>query len=364
VRPDLPALTGLRFLAAAHVVIGHIAVTMISPTGWGHAIASTGYIGVTLFFLLSGFILAYNYAGQDGELRGTRRTFWVARLARVYPLYLFALLLAAASFAFSFVTHRIGTVAAAQAGVLTPFLLQAWHPDSHVALAWNMPGWSLSAEAFFYLVFPGMLMVLSKIQPRYFLLTSIGLWAGALLPAVCQATAFPDLNWQEYVIHLPLLRLAEFSLGVVLGLMYLRGIRLNGQWALPLLLGVGAALIVVYGQVPKSVISNGLFSPLFGLLVIALAAGGGWLPTILGTPLARLLGEASYGIYLLHIPLYGWYRLALDRLIPGFAEGLPGFGVFFVILTVCSIYAYRYVEVPGRHWLRRRLQPGPRTRAR
>src|ERR1700759_2829392 len=88
-QPDLAAITGLRFLAASGVVLYHF--SRVPLPQWAapieHVIGS-GFVGVNLFFILSGFIMAYSYTSPDGRLRGTRRNFWAARYARIAPAYL------------------------------------------------------------------------------------------------------------------------------------------------------------------------------------------------------------------------------------------------------------------------------------
>ena len=105
---------------------------------------SHGYLAVGLFFLLSGFILAYTYDGNiDGHANRVR--FWEARFARIYPVYLLSLVMA-----FAFAGElALGTRAAVVA------MVQAWNPfNPDMAGAWNYPAWTLSAEAFFYICFP------------------------------------------------------------------------------------------------------------------------------------------------------------------------------------------------------------------
>ena len=85
-RPRLPALTSLRFFAALHVVIFHLySIHVTEGPAWYRNLSSLGYVGVSLFFVLSGFILVYTYAGRAW----TAVTFWQARIARIYPAYLF-----------------------------------------------------------------------------------------------------------------------------------------------------------------------------------------------------------------------------------------------------------------------------------
>src|SRR5579864_7801332 len=94
-RPRLPALTSLRFFAALHVFVFHMyAMKIASTAGWTRQISSIGYVGVSFFFVLSGFILVYTYAGRQFSAA----EFWRARFARTYPAYLFSLLFTAPFF--------------------------------------------------------------------------------------------------------------------------------------------------------------------------------------------------------------------------------------------------------------------------
>src|ERR1700728_5212719 len=92
-RSQLPALTGIRCFAALNLVFFHFS----DPHSFGplSPIVNGGYISVSFFLLLSGFILTYNYAekGQKGTL--SARSFWKARFSRLYPVYAFSLVLSA-----------------------------------------------------------------------------------------------------------------------------------------------------------------------------------------------------------------------------------------------------------------------------
>jgi len=159
-RPKIPALTSLRFFAALHVLLFHTrAMGAVFGPVWFQRLSSIGYTGVTFFFVLSGFILVYTYSGRSV----TAKKFWSARFARVYPAYAFALLLTLPFFLYGVAHFReIGlpfmafeTAHIKIAAGLEVLLLQSWVPPA--ALSWNAVGWSLSVEAFFYLLFPFLL---------------------------------------------------------------------------------------------------------------------------------------------------------------------------------------------------------------
>ena len=176
----LPALTSLRIIAAIHVVLFHYGLGLVhqstdqyiaatrhsaAPLHWtayilGHGITNiiaAGSWSVSLFFILSGFILFYNY-GDDRENSLDAKKFWIARFARIYPVYLVGILVMA-PFLFHrwavdprFTTHKIVT-----GGVLSLAMLQSWFPR-HYATLFNGPGWSMSVEAFCYALFPLLLL--------------------------------------------------------------------------------------------------------------------------------------------------------------------------------------------------------------
>lgn len=164
-REHLPTLTGLRFLAALWVVLYHAdlffwAHPLIPASGmwWPlHTSVDEGYLGVNLFFLLSGFILATVYLDGAGHLMGGLRAYAAGRVGRIVPVYLLSLALA-----WTFTDlhgHPLAT------GLATLLLLHAWLP--WYPLLWNSVGWTLSDEAAFYTLFPRLGPRLSRIRHAY-----------------------------------------------------------------------------------------------------------------------------------------------------------------------------------------------------
>src|SRR5687768_14376661 len=143
----LPALTGFRFFLALWVMLHHLtspgqslavaALTLPHPV---YTLIRGGYLAVTTFFVLSGFVLARSYPSPK------LGSYFVGRIARVYPVYLLSMLLVVPFIAADAVPNKSLYVLQYLA------LLQGWFPDTPVT--WNIPAWSLSCEMFFYLVFP------------------------------------------------------------------------------------------------------------------------------------------------------------------------------------------------------------------
>ncbi|HEX2717564.1 MAG TPA: acyltransferase, partial [Gemmatimonadaceae bacterium] len=365
-RPILGALTGLRAIAALHVLVYHLA-----PRGtvwWLDAVFDSGYLGVGLFYVLSGFILTYNYVNTAGALEVSRRTFWTARFARIYPVYLMSLLVAApvlVRFASGVIGRdglligaaKTGVVAATNLTLTQGFLAWAVPP-------WNAPGWSLSAEMFFYALFPLLIGILGRLGTRALLLAAAVAYLVGLVPAVAFTLAFPHgaeatapLNdLLLFLKFLPLTHVHEFVLGIVAGRWFLRGE--TPRWLTAA--GVGAVLLIVAAMVanrvvPYALLHTGLLAPLFAVVICALATARLPGTRVLARPLAVRLGEASYALYLIHLPL-GRYTIAL-LLALGLSWGWLPLIAFIVAAQAVSYGVFRLVEEPFRRRLRAALAP-------
>ena len=371
-RPHLPALTGLRFVAAMHVVLFHTAMPYLAGApGWLRGFVGNGFVGVSLFFVLSGFILAYNYLDGEGENEGRvrARPFWAARFARVYPVYLLGLLLALPFFALE-MAKRSGEVLAwfGAAVVAVPGLVQAWLP--HTTLVWNGPGWSLSAEAFFYLVFPLLAVPVTRLGRRGLAVLFVAAWALTFVAPLLYWLADPDrlgvgahqyiTPWLNVVKFNPVVRFPEFLMGVALGRAYVlhrRGGavpgRINGVIALAVSAGIVATLCLG-DRLPYVFLHNGLLAPAFAALVWTLAAGRGVLGKAFAGPTLGLLGESSYALYVLHLPLSTLLLSAWKA--AGLGAGSPQYLALYLVFSVAlSVVVLRRVEEPARRALRRRL---------
>jgi len=359
-RPQLKALTTLRFFAAMYVVLFHMKVTgeLAGGPGWYQNFASIGYIGVNCFFVLSGFILVYTYT--DPLLRAPR--FWQARFARIYPAYALSLALSAPFFFYAVRELDLPFYAWSSqhlllACVLTLLLLQAWVPQG--ALTWNPVCWSLSVEAFFYLSFPTLLAWCRRQSPARLI---AGLTAASLVSLGLSAFyvfAHPDgidkinsgettLLWKNILSFNPVARLPEFLVGMLAGELFLHG-RVGRGAALPLVSGgllILAVLTALVGKIPTPWISAGFLSPAFAAIIFGLALRPRW-AAVLETKWLLILGEASYSLYLLH-------SLVITRVY----DGLPALAhwarVALAVLAAlaAALLCFFYVEKPGRDLLR------------
>lgn len=343
----LPSLTGLRW-ATALLIFGHhlMAVNYFggdAGVAWG-VLFEAGKTGVTLFFILSGFVLAWGYKPQQ-----TARSFWWHRVARVYPLHVVGVglaLLAAAT-----LVPEIRTDGAAPL-VANVFLVNGWVPDWWQA--GNPASWSLVCEAFFYLSFPFLIRPLVRASNRALtivvvaslVLVAFAPQIAALAPGVLSSASTP------------LLRLPEFVIGMTLALMMKRG-----EW-MPLRLSLALPLAVVgYAlseapMVPGTDIHPGLAATVgfYALLVASLAnADARGRSTFLARPLWQELGRLSFAFYLVHL-------LVIAAVSSGWPDGHPelpwrqavplALAAFAIALAIAWVL-HRLVEVPAQRWLLR-----------
>lgn len=366
----LEALTGLRFFAALAVLLHHLGPARDAGVLTRTALSS-GYCGVTIFFVLSGFVLGHNYFDRfaAGLRRGDLWSFAVARFARIYPLYL--LLLVWSSLPRLFVPGRDDS-----AWWLHLAGLQAWSPDVEVALGYNGPAWSISVELFLYAAFPLLVPLLAPVarRPR-------GALAGlvvvtALLAAVTAwfvATgrgALPSADpgsAHRWLYRTPALRLGDFALGILCARLAL-GLRPPGaperpglaRWATTIALAVMAAVSCV----PSHVLSAPSFdlsyaAPTAALLVGLAVAPASRLSRWLAAPTLVLLGEASYALYLSQF-------LVVDALLGRWVSAstwtwLLAQATAVVVASSLAIGLHVAIERPARRWLRARLDPAPRA---
>jgi peptidoglycan/LPS O-acetylase OafA/YrhL len=368
-RPHLRALTGLRFVAAMQVLLYHVYLPRSAAApGWVRGLVGSGYVGVSLFFVLSGFVLAYNYLGPMGEGRVGRREFWTARIARVYPVYLLGLAAGMPWFVLWMLRVNPAPIALRWVAGVTAAclaLVQAWMPITSCAL--NCPGWSLSAEAFFYLAFPFLVAPVLRARPRTLVLTCGAAWIAALAVPVAYLWMRPDgiahVTWQSSTAWLlavkmtPLVRLPEFLMGVAAGRLFLDGafarVR-SGVWETVAALAV-LGVLTASAALPYLLVHNGLLAPLFTALVVLLALGRGPVARLLSGRRMEALGGASYALYILHVPINDWSGRAMR--VMGVRLAWPSLYALAVacLATAVSIGVFRWIEEPARRALRRRL---------
>ena len=355
----LPALTGLRFVLAVWVILHHITGPGMMLEAWtnalpgaGRSLVHGGYLAVQTFFILSGFVLTRSYARASWS-RDDLVKYGAARFARIYPVYLFSLVVVS-PFIFQ-AMMKPGRSGAEKAGLLVNygFVLQGW--TGGLGVGWNTPAWSLSCEFFFYLFFPA-LFLWTRNAGRRAILALLGV---AIVTPVLMAHA--GLPWEWRPIH----HMADFAAGIAAAKLFERmprAMACRGFWLYLPALALGMGVIVfphvmdpTYGDV-----NTGL-RPLNVAALIGLALGGGAMARVLSTRVAEYLGKVSYSLYILHVPVLWWYgRWAMQGPLhmPGTAAAL----VYLALVTVVAALAFELLEMPANKWIRGRVSGWLRER--
>jgi hypothetical protein len=406
----VPGLTGLRFVAAFSVLLAHSAAVVLAPYqvpgGLVYWLTQASGLGMTLFFMLSGFVIHYNYAAtaSRGRLRGIGAYLW-ARFARLYPLFLLLLL------GYLLISRRhyefwrghpeeFETVLKA----LPYFLLsvQSWiyRPIDGHALIYAIGGsssltWSISTEWFFYVLYPCLAWLILRSRATWLTPVLIVLWC-ALWIAVTTGLydRAPSINaWavahygpladmrepqdafaaeQSFVRWLlyfsPYLRLGEFVLGSLVAQLY---VQLRGRQPGRTENAAGTALFVAAAasvaaisyleyspdvdiNIFRKMYMNFALAPSAAVLVFTAARYRNVFARLLTSAPALKLGDASYSIYLVHFLVL----MAVFKFIGPSAHGVL-FDALTMVLAMAAVLAislllYRYYEAPARNWLRRR----------
>jgi peptidoglycan/LPS O-acetylase OafA/YrhL len=359
---SLPALTGLRFVAAALVVLEHstpfgLRPTQREPFDFRQA--------VSFFFVLSGFILTHVYP----ELRGwgQRGRFLLARFARLWPAY-------AVTFLLFLLWLGSAPAAAGRPAWLTTTLnlsmLQAWAPSGQLDASWHVVAWSVSVEFAFYLFFTALWPGWRRRWPA---LLALALAVTVSVIVGCRLTLPPHRApgdpWLAEIILVqhPLIRLFEFVLGMAAAVLWrrleprLKLGRLGGT-----LLEAAALALAVLAMGSSPALSRdvcllspglGLYASLwiqsagvvcvpFALLIAALACGRGWLSRLLESKPLVLLGEISFAVYMLHPLLLAWFQqhaAAFDEVPRRWT-----YPAFWLLLLLGSHLLWAAVERPAR----------------
>jgi peptidoglycan/LPS O-acetylase OafA/YrhL len=350
-RDRSPSLTGLRAWAAGTVVLYHLS-TEIGGIPVVGELVRYGRQGVTLFFVLSGFVLTYTYEGVTIP----KRIFYWRRFARIWPLHIAILLGVAALF-----IAAGDPVSGWQVGPAA-VLLHAWFPSFTVVNDTVGTSWSLSDEAFFYALFPFLLAPVARRFASWRRIIGV-LFVGYLAYYVVISLTlhgFPQIWALDY---LPLVRLTEFIAGIAIGVAFKRGLRAPVSLRTALLALVAwNAVVLLWAQVPQSFpfqpfsASQAFAFPIFALLIWAVADRdrAGRSPRPLSSSVAIRLGHWSYAWYLVHKAAFPiWFRFA------GKPHGLAQTALAWLVIGVGTLLiaglCYELWEKPIERWLKPRF---------
>src|SRR6266566_1290841 len=355
---ELSSLTGIRFYAALLVYVYHVVLTIpgVNALSVSSLFSNAADVGVSFFFILSGFILTYNYADvfRDGISAASYTRFVWDRLTKIYPVHVLTLLLVLPIATFS--PHLPLDWRAVPLHLL---LLQCFWPSSTPAFSGylNVPSWSISCEWFFYLLAPVVML---------FALGNCRRWVPVGM-AMGYACGLGLLVWHGqsdearfyFVSRFAPSRFVEFLLGVFLARVFLTssGQKLAGVSGLAQATGIGLLIAGAMSRpyVPWPLWGGLLYVPGSILLVLGLAHDRGFFVAHLSRPWLNLLGRATFSLYLIHTPLLRAVR-GLCLYLGWEVRSWPVFGAvviaMFMVVQTAALLVYSGYEIPLQQRLR------------
>lgn len=344
-------LTSLRFFAAAGVVVYHLQSVVGTVPQSGFA------LGVSFFFVLSGFILTYTYGDK---YRFNFRKFMIARFARLWPVHLATLLLVALLFGESDSWSKL---------LLNLFLLHSWLPVSPFVFTYNWVSWSISSEVAFYLLFP--LIAFSRYLSAVLIVTAgtvvLILLSLHLSYSVADIYSAPPFGFSpiHMIMQNPMVRVFEFACGVVAARVFLAGrwreIVCRYAAAFEFTAVAASLLFIVTSEiVSERIIEAGYASfsiwynqsggfAVFAAMIFVFAHSAGPLSKALSARPLVFLGEISFCTYMVHQIVT---RYASDNLLvyPGNVTPLRALALVSTIYAA-SFLLWLIIERPCRKWI-------------
>ncbi|MHC9296063.1 acyltransferase family protein [Mycobacterium sp. LTG2003] len=373
---EIKALTGLRIVAAVWVVLFHFRPLLyeVAPD-FTEALAPVldcGAQGVDLFFILSGFVLTWNYFDRMGPSWSTRATlhFLWLRLSRVWPVYLVTLHLAALWLIF---TLNVGHVPPedtsgynAVSYVRQLFLVQLWFQPYFDGSSWDGPAWSISAEWLAYLLFGGLILVVFRIARATRARSLVLLAMAVSLPPVVLLMAtghfYTPWSWLPRIVM-------QFTAGAlacaaVRKLELTDPARRTAGYLSILLAAVIVGGLYFFDAHPMNTVGDagGIVDILFVPLVVALSVGTGSLPALLAIRPLVYGGQISFGLYMVHELVHTawiWTVKQFELTLSPNLSGKVTLLALFAISVVGAVLLYHLVEEPARRWMRRMVNIRP-----
>lgn len=370
-RTKLPSLTSLRFFAALFVFLYHFSMENgpLAPYGplnpfadhrvaadYASLVQAGGYVGVSFFFVLSGFVLTWSSSPDE-----RKTAFWRRRILKIYPNHITLWIIAMALFAASADSWR--------AWLPNLFLVNSYFPQASIFATVNMPSWTLCSEMLFYMLFPLLLRPIWRIRAGrlwYWAggvvacmvgiqLINVFLIPGSPLSPYLPGTSIPQ-QWFGYIF--PPSRLFEFILGMLLCRIVRAGLfpRITVGPALVLMLGglwLESALPVAFSFEVATIV------PVMVLICAAASGDVQGRTRVLRSRVMVWLGEVSFAFYICQgvVLFYGRIRLTHNAQY-GTLEAVGVQLAFFAANLLAAALLYTFVERPiMRRWARSRKRP-------
>jgi peptidoglycan/LPS O-acetylase OafA/YrhL len=374
-KPDIPSLTGLRFVAAALVLWAHTVTGFLMPAQVP-VLGSTpvsGFLGMTLFFVLSGFVIHYNYGSSVGTLNpGAIYSFAVARFARLYPLFFLCVVITMA-------VPRDPSPALGASWLSFLTMTHDWTPtvvfNGLLGDVFAPGSWSISAEVLLYIVYIALAPLLHRLlKSERVILWTLGtlialvslFYLGRLIGWWLLVTKYFYPGFDYWLYHRsPFCRLSEFTLGALIAALYdarsasavtVRERTISGIAAS---IGVVWALALLFSGAVPALSNHALtlqlswgFAPSVGAVMYYLARCKSPVSRLVENRMVITLGDASYSIYMLQWLTFSTFMaqgVAANALL------VPKILLAWLMTILLSLGCYCYFERPARSFIRRLL---------
>ncbi len=343
-----PALTGLRALAASLVFFHHF--NPFPQESFLFGVVNEFHIGVTIFFVLSGFLITYRYKDTFELKSNWLKRYFINRFARIYPVF----------FMITSLTFLVRVLKHSNAGglktlLLNLTLLKGFSAEYYGTLV--SQAWSLSVEEVFYLSCPFIFLAYKRFKFPLLLVPLILISAGLGLRELSLISGIPILSGGlKFVLSYTFFgRSFEFILGMILALQIDRfqifKYKYNTAIGLFATISFGKVLDLVKGNQKfgvstyEGILLNNLVLPFaIVLLISGLANEKGHISRFFATRGMDILGKSSYTFYLIHM---GIFSSLLQNTLH-----LPDL-LCFLVLWGISFGIYTYFEEPMNHRIRK-----------
>ncbi|MEK8092583.1 acyltransferase [Methylocystis sp. IM3] len=354
IKDELLPLTSIRFVAALYVFVFHIHMNW-PLTGPGHlsSVLLQGAVGMSIFFILSGFILAHRYSQSDFGLRG----YALSRFARIYPVYIAA---AVITTPWLIISLARTSQDAAHFGlksfcllISNVFLVQAWFPQMFTY--WNDGGsWSIATEAFFYTLFPAVLYAVRRLGKREITFVALAAYVfSSSIALVFFSFEEKPVPAVQIFYAMPIFRFPEFLIGVCAYFLSkdLELIKKSDAYIVALIAVTIAYLSFFQNATPFYITHNWLVVPVIACLLVLLAKGQGVIPRLMSARAFVFGGRVSYCFYSFQTFMILFLLSCHDFLVARIgvlADNRILLCVAFILLMTISILGYFYIEEPAR----------------
>lgn len=336
-------LTFTRFIAAVLIVIFHYGRdTFFFKNEYISFIFKQANVGVSYFFVLSGFVMIIAY-GNRKHISFFK--FIKNRIARIYPVYLLAIVLVLLITAYKVINFTDLS--------LNLIMIQSWFPEKAMTL--NKPGWSLSVEFFFYLLFPLLInRIYSKISFKKLMVLIIFFWV--LSQVLFHLFVFNNIVLTFYdinnIYYHPIMHLNAFLIGNLAGIFFLKNHqKLKKNYRIGILILLTLLIIVLKFSFGLNY-HNGLLAIIFAPLIVLISLNYDKLTNIASHKFFVFLGEISYGIYILQFPIWALltnYRMRTYFKVNPEENPLITFVLRLIVLIIVAGLSYTLFEKPLRN---------------